>query len=282
VKGAVAPAWACAALALLLAGCADAGRPPDGLPVDADGDPLPTLHGFVVNGAIRPIAGAIVRFLGSEGAEATTDEGGRYEIRRPTQQAEDVLVTAWKQGFVALTHQVKVSGHRSAEMDFVLAPDPFLVPHVTVLQHRGTLRCDAAVAVGGQADGVGCDADHRVDDTVPPWIWEVNPTPNLAGAVVEVHWEPMTPLASNLHAWLRAPMVGGQGGELVAEATGPSPLRLEVPAEQARSLGRWAAITLYVDLGDGATPGASVRDQSFDAFASLFYVDPAPPGYVLS
>ncbi|HUR24533.1 MAG TPA: carboxypeptidase-like regulatory domain-containing protein [Candidatus Thermoplasmatota archaeon] len=267
----------------LLAGCAHNAQAPPGLPLDEHGDSLPTLHGIVVDGAIRPLVGATVVFLGTD-VNATTDGEGRYEIRRPTLVAEDVLVSARKDGFLPRTQQSQVSGQRSTRLDFVLGEDPSIVPHVDVLQYRGTLRCDAAVAAAGQSQGAGCDADHREDDAVPPWLWEINPTPNLAGAVVDVDWEALTPASQTLHAVLRAPMAGGQGGTVVAEATGPSPLRLEVPAAQARTFGRWTAIRLEVDLAeqDGGLPGAAPRDQRFDAYASLFYVDPVPPGYSLA
>jgi hypothetical protein len=263
-----------------LAGCADPGRVAAGIPLDARGDPLPTLQGTVVDEAIRPLAGATVRFLGTD-VSALTDDAGHYEIHRATAKAEDILVTASKPGFEPLTHQVQVSGHRSSKADFRLALDGDLVPHQDVLQHSGRLRCAVGLAGAGQTTGLDCEADRRVDDQVPAWIWEINPTPNLAGAVVEVDWEATTPSTETLRAWLRAPMAGGQGGEVVAEATGKSPLRLELSPAQAQGMGRWTAINLYVDLAEqqGGSPGLDATGQGFDAFASLFYVEPPPAGY---
>jgi hypothetical protein len=271
--------WAVALGILLLAGCSAAPPVPPGIPVGASGHALPTLEGTVVDEAIRPLAGAEVRLLGT-GVFATSDDGGHYAIQRPTGRAEATLVTARKAGFVPLTQQAQVSGHRSARLDFVLSLDATLVPRVDVLEYRGTLRCAVGVAAAGQSTGVDCDPDRRdAEDKLPPWLWDVNPTPNLAGAVVEVAWEAQSPGAAVLHAWLRAPMAGGQGGEVVAEATGPSPLRLEVPRAVAEAMPRWNAVRLGVDLAEGDTPGAASQDQRFDAVASLFYVDPAPAGY---
>jgi hypothetical protein len=264
-----------------LAGCLGDPAVPAGLPIGEDGDSLPTLHGVVVDGAIRPLSGAEVRFLGTA-VNATTDENGLYEIRRPTQHAEEVLVAAFKDGYLTRTQASQVSGSRSTQLDFVLDSDASLIPHVTVLEYEGTLRCDAAVVAAGTAQGVNCDADRRVDDRVAPWMWEINPTSNLAGAVVEVHWEAMTEFSTALHAWLVAPMAGGQGGTIVADAAGTSPLRLEVSRETAQAMGRWTAIRLQVDLaGQDPQPGAATRDQHFDAYATLFYIDAAPPGYTL-
>jgi hypothetical protein len=271
--------WVLALGTLLLAGCSAAPPVPPGIPVDAAGHALPTLEGTVADEAVRPLAGVEVRFLGT-GVAATTDEEGHYAIQRPTGRAEATLVTARKAGFVPLTQQAQVSGHRSVRLDFVLSLDATLVPRVDALEHRGTLRCAVGVAVAGQSTGVGCDPDRRDgEDVLPPWLWDIDPTPNLAGAVVEVAWEAQSPGATALHAWLRAPMAGGQGGEFVAEATGPSPLRLKVPREVAAAMPRWTAIRLGVDVAEGDTPGAASQDQRFGAVASLFYVDPAPAGY---
>jgi hypothetical protein len=276
-------------LGVLLAGCLDGGSVPAGLPLDASGDPLPTLHGIVVDGAIRPLPGAVVRFLASEGVNATTDEEGRYEIRRPTARAEDILVTAAKDGFLAKTQRSQVSGHRSIRLDFVLEADPSIVPRVEVLKHSGLVGCDAVAAVAGQRLAQGCDDDEAVYNweggrsEAPSSIWDMNPTPGFAGAVVEVDWEAATPGSTELHARLRGPLAGGQPAPTLAEATGPSPLRLEVPADLARDFPRWTALRLYVELAPGQdVPAAGAVDQPFDAFASLFYVEPAPPGYVLT
>lgn len=271
--------WAWAVAAIVLAGCSAAPTVPPGIPVDASGHALPTLEGTVVDEAVRPLAGVEVRFLGTE-VTAVTDEGGHYAIQRPTGRAEATLVTARKAGFVPLTQQAQVSGHRSAKLDFVLAVDETLVPRLDVLEYRGTLRCTVGVAAAGQSTGVGCDPERRTEeDKLPPWLWDINPTPNLAGAVVEVAWQAQGPGATVLHAWLRAPMAGGQGGEVVADVTGTSPLRLEVPGGVAAAMPRWNAIRLGVDVAEGDTPGAASEDQRFDAVASLFYVDPAPAGY---
>lgn len=272
-------------VAMLLAGCSAAPAAPAGLPIDSHGRALPTVQGTVVDSAIRPLEGVRVRILGTDLA-TTTDAQGHYELRRPTLKPEAALVSASKDGFEPRTGQAQVSGHRSATLDFRLDADDDVVPHVDVLEHRGTLRCSAVVRTAAGSQGANC-ADDRGDDAaeIPAWMWDVIPTPNLAGAVVEVRWEASSPLSQRAHAWLKAPMAGGQGGETLAETTGESPLRLEVPADVARSFGRWTALRLHVELADpdGTLPvgvGAS-DDQPYTAYASLFYVDPAPPGYAL-
>jgi Carboxypeptidase regulatory-like domain len=273
---------------LLIAGCADARDAVAGLPVDDKGAPLPTLYGVVVDGSIRPLAGAVVRFLGSE-ANATTDADGRYEIHRPTRQAEVVLAAAYMPGFVPLTHQVQVSGHVSARSDFVLEIDAYTVPHVDVLKREGTLGCRARLSFGGVDQPVSCDQPNPTAPNADPQAsssWQLDPTPGLAGLVVEVHWTAATDLSRQLHASLWAPLAGGPRGvtgDLQAETSGESPLRLEVPEETARGFPRWSSVVLFLRLADhqGDAPLGLSVDQGYEAFATLFYVDPAPAGYTL-
>jgi hypothetical protein len=136
----------------------------------------------------------------------------------------------------------------------------------------------------GQAQRAGCDPPQRDSDrdTPVPWQWNIAPVPGLAGAVVEVQWQAETALTETLHVILEGPLAGGHGGVVQAEATGPSPLRLEVPAGAARGFDRWTTLRLTVEVvPDAQAPlgGAVSYDQRFDAVAALFYVEDAPPGY---
>lgn len=268
-------------LVLALGGCGSPKAVPAGIPVDEHGDALPTLQGVVVDEAIRPLAGASVRLLAT-GEGATTDADGHYELRRPTLVAESALVTASLAGFMTRTQQAQLSGHASATLDFILPLDPPPVPRVDVLQHTGQVRCTARTPGPAPADGVGCEPDHGDSGDVPtppPWIWSIEPDVAFAGLVAQVVWAAESPASSELHAWLQAPVLGGRGGEVYADVTGPSPLRLELPQDVARAQPRWSAVWLMVELPPGAA-GAKVQ-QVHEDYASLFYVDPAPPGYTL-
>lgn len=267
-------------LAAALAGCGGPKAAPPGLPVDASGDTLPTLQGVVVDEAIRPLAGARVRFL-AEGLEATTDADGRYALRRPTFLAEQVLVTASHEGHKTRTQQVQVSGHVSTTMDFILEVDPPPLPRVEVLHSTGPVRCLARTPLPAPLADAGCEPD-RGDGISgpPPWIWPVRPEEALAGMVVQVVWEPTTFGTETLHAWLQAPVAGGQGGQRHAEVTGTGPLRLELSEEVARALPRYNEVWVCVELPPGQV-SADVQ-QTVESYASMFYVDPAPAGYMLA
>lgn len=281
--------WLACALALsaALAGCGGKDAPPPGLPLDEAGDVLPTVEGFVVDEAIRPMVNASVRILGEEVVTAT-DEGGHYALHRPTFLAEDVLVTAYAPGYVPQSRQVQASGHTSARIDFRLEPDPDRVPRVDVLSHAGVIPCQ--LRTSGETHPCSPPSVSLDDGLVMPTdtaVWGIDIARGLAGAVLEVHWDAETPLAEVLHAQLRGPVAGGDKGslgEVQAEATGTRPLRLEVPEEVARAWTPWTALWLEVRLADGQgqSPAAFARAQTFEAYASLFYVDPAPPGYSLA
>ena len=275
--------WLLVVLAVALAGCGGKADVTEGLPVDDDGKVLPTVQGVVVDDAIRPLGGATVRFLFS-GVNVTTDENGHYEILRPTLAAEQTLVTASRDGYKTRTQQVQLSGHTSATLDFRLEADPPPTARVEVFQHTGTVRCNAVTGLPAPADRFGCEPDHgdSGEDPAPPeWIWTMEPDVALAGAVVQIVWDATTPASTDLHAWLQVPVAGGRGGERVAEVIGTSPLRLELPEEAARDMPRWTALWVCVEIAPGqALVGADVQ-QVYEGYASLFYVDPAPPGYTL-
>lgn len=290
--------WSAVALtlAVLLAGCGGRSAPPAGIPVDGDGDALPNLEGFVVDEAIRPMEGVTVRILFSD-VNATTDADGHYAIHQPTFLAEDVLLSAAAPGYVPRTQQVQMSGHRSTRMDFRLEPDPYQVPHVEVLDHRGTLGCEARFALPGAPGTQSCDVPDvslsgiRMPSNVS--VWAIETSIGLAGAVLQLHWDAESPMSEELHATLRGPVVGccegesdkvGSKGQVHADVTGPSPLRLEVPEDAARAFPSWSSLWLEVRLPDGqaAAPVAFSRQQPFDAYATVFYIDAAPPGYMLS
>lgn len=279
------------ALSAALAGCGSQAPVPAGIPVDGQGDPLPTVEGFVVDEAIRPMANASVRILG-EDVESRTDDKGHYALLRPTFAAENVLVTARAPGYVPRSAQVQASGQTSSRIDFRLEPDPYQVARQEILQHRGTVACQAHVAGHGQP----CDPPRVSLTSGIEWAdltstWMLETSMGLAGAVLQVHWDAETPLTERLTVRLRGPVVGcceqqqvRHDDPVLAEVTATSPVRLEVPEAAARGFPSWSALWLEIDVPEAhaSVPAAFARQQSYDAYASLFYVDPAPPGYQLS
>lgn len=271
----------------MLAGCSGKDPVPEGIPIDDRGAALPTVHGFVVDEAIRPLVGVEVRFLGTD-IRTTTDDAGAYEIFEPVDAAKSILVTAYKAGFWPRTQHVQISGYVSARLDFGLETNPYLIPHVEVIETHGTLDCKALVTAAGPPQGLNCTRPNPTSDETPtPWRLWLNPSPGFTGVVVQLQWNAESPMSEHLHATLRAPVAGGMDGspgEVQVEVTGASPLRLEIPADVARTFNVWTSVVLEVALADSqpGTPVSFARGQLFEAFSTLFYVDPAPPGYMLT
>lgn len=277
-------------VALFLAGCSGGSTPTPGLPVDATGAELPSLEGYVTDDAIRPVAGALVRLLTTPAVNATTDAEGHYAIRRPTFEASETFVTATAPGFTPRTQQIQLSGYRSGRLDFRLQADAYEIPRVEVLHQTDTLACQVTHNATGAPQPVPCvpQAPAITGDPPPdPNQWLIEVAPNLAGFVAELHWDATTPATQTLHFWLEGPVAGGfhgDAGTVLATATGPSPLRVEIPEDVARTIARWTSINVRVGVPppSAATPVTLAPDQVYDAYASVFYVDAAPPGYRLA
>lgn len=249
--------------------------------MDTHGRALPTLHGVVVDEAVHPLPGVIVRFLGTD-VNVTTDKDGAYEFHEPVPKAQVVLVSAFLPGYTPKTQQIQVSGHASASLDFALAEDPFRYPFSQVLDQRGSVGCHFVADVAGQTHQQSC-VTEKSDEHLPPNLWELYFSRDLQGVVVEVFWTPDSDLSQALEATLSGPVAGGHGAEnVLVRQAGTSPLRLEVPQEVASTFGDWTGVRLTMNVTPQASSplGASV-DQAFHAFATVFYGDPAPAGYTL-
>lgn len=268
-----------------LAGCSTPPAPPVGLPVDDDGRVLPTVEGFVVDDAIRPMQGAVVRVL-SEGIATETDADGHYAILRPTDAAQTLLVSASAPGYRPLAKQMQASRYTSERLDFRLEPDPAQVPHTEVFEVHGALNCQVRAPLVWVAcapptfepiEGQGLRLAPR------EMTWVIETSISLAGAVLEVAWEAENPATEHLQAVAWAPVAGGKretGRELV-NVTGASPLRLEIDEATAQAMPSWTSIWLEITLPEPDQGAGLAVQQRIDAFATLFYVDPAPPGYRL-
>ncbi len=112
--------------------------------------------------------------------------------------------------------------------------------------------------------------------------------PDLAGAVIEVYWEPTTAAAESLGLRLET-LELGQLNIVLGELVGPSPLRVTVPqstAERYYPGGGLMRLTMYAasdSQQNEAGVGASVAfQQAFEAYISLFYVEPPADSYSIA
>lgn len=235
----------------------------------------PTLHGWIVDTAIRPLAGVTVEVIEYNETVVTNEDGFYGFDGLPADEA--LILVAAAEGFMPRSQQVTLRPDAPVRLNFTLQALPTKTPYFDVQDFNGLLGCQATVVVSEQASTADCSNGDPGD------IWEFSVSQDLAGLVLEVVWEQATELSSSLNARLETLGLGDQN-VLLAEAVGESILRLQVPQDVAERLypaGGQMRLTVTVmpntdEEESGLGFGVAVN-QEFQAFASAFYVE-APPG----
>ncbi len=270
-----------AVLALALAGCSGGkdGAGPKGTAEDGVGD-LPMLHGYVVDPAIRPLAGATVKVLDTN-ASLPTDDGGYFGFDDlPTETF--LVIVASKEGFLPQSKQVTLLPDTPVRLNFTLEPEPIKTPSKAVLDFDGLIGCEVATIGPTGNNSFECNAGTENRDR-----WDFSVEPDLAGAVIEVYWEETTAAGTTMGMRLET-LELGQLNVVLGEVVGTSPLRITVPqsaAEKYYPQGGLMRLTMYA-ASDAAQNEAGVgysvqAQQQVHAYASLFYIDPPPQGYTI-
>ncbi len=282
---AVAATIALALLLVALAGCVeDAGdgeatpeaEAPDGVE-EPSGDEA--LSGWVFDPALAPVVGAHVA-VPALNVSTTADEQGRYAFDGlPTDEVLVLVVQA--DGFKPSSKSVTLVPETAMRLNFTLAPVPVEVAYAQKLSFNGLVGCGGVLKVNNQGSDLECGTSAAVDERA----WEFPVDADVAGIVVEVVWEPGTPAAEHLN--LTVETVGfGNFDEVLAGTEGASVLRGQVNAFQSqRFYSDGGIVRVTVDPGrntaddeTGTGVGFAVQ-QPFEAFATVFYVEPPPPGY---
>ena len=270
-----------AVAALALAGCSGG--------EDADGDSpgsgpvsdLPMLHGYVFDPALRPLVGAVVTVLDTNSTGVTDDEGFFGFAELPLEQF--LVVVATMDGFVAGSKQVTLTPDGPVRLNFTLNPVPVQVPFMQVAKQELLVECQVGVAANEQNSTYGCGSGTQDVDS-----WDIAVGEDLAGAVVEVYWEPGTSAAASVGARLET-LELGQLNLILSEVVGTSPLRLSVPqlqAERYYSAGGLMRLTVFAapnaDENEAGVGASVLVEQALTAYASLFYVAPPDPAYTIA
>lgn len=270
-----------AVAALAVAGCSG-GKGDDG---DESASPgagsLPMLHGYVFDPALRPLEGATVTVLDTNSTGVTNDEGFFGFSELPLEQF--LVVVATMDGFVAGSKQVTLTADGPVRLNFTLEPVPVQTPYMQVIDHKLLVECQIGIVANDQNSSLGCGTGTQDVDS-----WDIAVGEDLAGAVIEVYWEPVTTAAASVGARLET-LELGQLNLILSEVVGTSPLRLSVPQLQAeRYYGAGGLMRLTVFAAPNADEneagvGASVLvEQGLTAYASLFYVAPPDPAYTIA
>lgn len=267
------------ALAVALAGCSGGkgGEAGDGTrPSD---ETLAGLHGWVFDSAIRPLAGATVKVIDTN-TSVVTDAEGRYGMDGlPVEQF--LIVVATLDGYTASSKQITLAPDTPVRLNFTLEAEPVMAPSTELREFNGIIGCQAAVVVSEQNQTHDCGAGNLEQRD----RWEFSLGPDLAGAVIEVSWNPQTQASESLGAKLET-LELGKLNLVLGDLVGTSPLRVLVPESVAKKYyveGGLMRLTVFArsngeEVESGV--GASIHvQQTFNAYATLCYVEPPAPSY---
>ncbi|MEA3135877.1 MAG: hypothetical protein QOC71_158 [Thermoplasmata archaeon] len=277
----LAVAAAVAFVAMALAGCSGGKAKDDGAGASADPNALPMLHGYVFDPAIRPLAGVTVKVLDTNASVVTDAEGFFGFEALPAEQF--LVIVATLDGFMPGSKQVTLTLDAPVRLNFTLTPVPVQTPRMTTAKLDMVVECQLGTAANGDNNTYGCGTGTQDIDS-----WDIPVEAGLAGAVIEVFWEPTTDAAASIGARLET-LELGQLNLVLSEVVGTSPLRLSVPQTMATryyTAGGLMRLTVYAAPNSDETEvgvGASLLlEQPLTSYASLFYVAPPDPAYSIA
>lgn len=262
-----------------------------------------TVHGVVVDGAIRPLAGALVSLRDGEATRATnTSADGRFQFASVTLGAHALKVQL--KGFqdAQITFEVD-SAVATAEQRIILAPDAsFKKPYVQQYKFQGLIECGGVVdipppAPGGYAALAACDLPNEVtgqkltddkfmtlesvDGGAPAWVQ------------CEVVWESTSPLGNSFLVYMdelnrTGAGSGGKGSATSAKFTeltnahGTSPLVAHLSGKEVDRLGRGFDLQVRVfPWYEDPKPIGVTYEQAFTVYTDIFYGFTPPDGWTL-
>lgn len=272
-------------LALVLSGCAgkdgsEVTDTPDE-PVSSDGSQKRDhqLHGWILDGKIQPIEGAMISIHGENVTSQTSEDGYFGFSGMPVDRLLTLQVEA--DGFRPQTRAVTLLPDTLMVVNFTLIPLPVLEPYMEKQSYTGHIGCSAVVKTQDSTQPYDCGIVSPVDNRV----WEFNVNGNVASIIVEAFWNYDTELAAHLNLTVETVNLGIFDEEL-AYAEGTAPLQGFVTNAQSQRFYReGGTVRATIDIGrnidqEEAGVGAGLAvDQEVQLIASVFYVAPAPPGY---
>jgi hypothetical protein len=270
-----------AVVALALAGCSGKGDDDGKGPESTGPGSLPMLHGYVFDPAVRPLKGVQVKVLDTNSTALTDDQGFFGFEGLPVEQF--LVVVAAFDGFVPDSKQVTLTADGPVRLNFTLAPVPVQIPRMTVAKQELLVECQLGIAANEQNDTYACGTGTQDVDS-----WDIAVESDLAGAVIEVFWEPTTDAAASIGARLET-LELGQLNLVLSEVVGTSPLRLSVSqlsADRYYTAGGLMRLTVFAapnaDENEAGVGASLLLEQGITAYASLFYVAPPDQAYTIA
>lgn len=284
------PTFALALLALLaLAGCAADEPSGKDRPQAEPGAGEGTVRGFVVDEAIRPVAGAAVAVrsaVGGAGApvQAETDARGEFALALP---AGAYLLEASHARFAPTRSEVQVAEGFESSVVLQFEFPAEMAPYHTTEKWDGFVVCSLSTpaftseecgeGVGTPAGRVGKQANNLVRHD-----FGVDST-DLQTLVVEVAWSPTSEAGTSLVVYTVSDWVCDpecDGNDLGTEhGTSPIHHRVDRDALLEELEQPEPEFSVFVLADDEAGAATLVLNQPFQVFVSKFYRDAAPEGF---
>lgn len=270
-----------AVLAVTLAGCSSGGKDaPGGASGPSGTVALPMLHGYIVDPAIRPVEGAVVTVLDNNVTTQSNANGYFGLDDLPTEQF--LVLVASKAGYLPQSKQITLVPDTPVRLNFTLEPEPITAPSRQVLPFEGFVGCQ--IATVGPTGNTSSDCNFGLEQRNR---WDFAVEGMLAGAVIEVFWDARSAAGESMGFTLET-LELGQSNIILGDVVGPSPLRVTVPqsvAEKYYPQGGIMRLTVMArsdaTQNEAGIGSSVVVQQAFQAFASLFYIDPPPGGYTI-
>jgi hypothetical protein len=209
------------------------------------------LAGFVVSDTLRPVAGAHVRLPGMDLTQKSERDGafGFVDLR-----PGPYFLTVNATGYYPAEAEIVVKADEFVRVKVVLTPIPPPTPYHRTETFRGFADLSSGPLYNSCFVCNGCSASvypERVPETLV------------------------------LEAYTDSPDVGfrlylqGTGSSYLVSGDFPNPMRIEVPAEKLATAGGEYRLRVYPE---SLVPQMNVK---FDFYATMFYHEPAPPGWAI-
>lgn len=229
-----------------------------------------SIAGLVVSTELVPLSGASIGLLERPQITATTDEVGRFTFNDIPPGGYSVV--AQKLGYDSAARKVTVLAGEVVEVEFILSPIPTDEPYVERFTYAGWF------GLGFSTPVVTARLGGVIDPAKERSIFRTNLSgPGLEDVVDAMDWESTAPLTAK-RFMLIVSVMNGSGSNTTA---GPSPLfnKLEGPKTNKTSQISHVTWIAFTQSSDPAQVVVLVYQQRFTLHTSLFYHDPAPPGY---
>ena len=232
-----------------------------------------TVWGVVTNDAFQPLARATVR--AANGANATSNDTGGYELALSLAMGDALLLTASAPGHQATSARVTSHNESRMRVDFRLPAAPSDEPFEETVELGGNLACGVLAGAGHSHDPEGppttVEHDCGANDPNNRRTFTVDVGPRAHGLLLELQWDARTDLARQMEMGLTI------GDVTAGWAAGFSVLRVALGAASLEPVADGGTVRIVVQVASmsegeesDVALGAAFQ-QPFMLYATVFY-----------